>query len=124
MGDRAGQVVIEVDGVDEQPRGVSVGCEALPGVRVDGALGDVDVDADPEVAGETGRRFERGVAARERGVHADHPPPSGAQEPLVLGQPALGTIGPVAIGDAVCAHHADADLAARVGDDVERAVDG
>ena len=62
--------------------------------------------------------------ARERGVHADHPPPSGAQEPLVLGQPALGTIVPVAIGDAVCAHHADADLAARVGDDVERAIDG
>jgi hypothetical protein len=48
--------------VDEQPRGVSVGCEALSGVRVDGALGDVDVHADPEVAGESGRRLERGVA--------------------------------------------------------------
>ena len=41
------------------------------------------------------------VAAREGGVYADHAATTGAQEPLVLGQPPAGTIGAVTIGDAV-----------------------
>ena len=55
----------------------------------------------PRSAARLGGRLERVVAAREGGVHADHPPTAGAQEALVLGQPAAGAVGPVAVGDAV-----------------------
>ena len=105
VGDRAGQVV---DRGGRRGRAATTSsawvARRFPASESTVALGDVDVDADTEVAGEAGRRLERLVAARERGVHADHPPPSGAEEPLVLGQPALGTSAPVAVGDAVGAH--------------------
>ena len=84
----------------------------------------MDVDADPQVGGEPGGRRQRVVGARERGVHADHAAAAGAQEALVLGEAAAGAVGAVAVGDAVGAHDADADLGARVGDDVEAALDG
>ena len=82
--DRARQVLFEVHGVDEQPRLVCERREPLPRVRVDRPLGDVDVDADAEVAREARGRLERLVAARERGVHTDEPSSTAAEEPLVL----------------------------------------
>ena len=61
---------------------------------------------------------------RERGVHTDHAAPAAAQEALVLGQAALRLVGAVAIGDAVRADDAHADLGAGVGDDRQAALDG
>ena len=61
--------------------------------------------------------------ARERGMHADQPAPTGAQEALVLGQPAARPVGTVPIGHAVRADHAHADLGACLGDHVEAALD-
>ena len=82
------QRAVEVHAVDEQP---VVGGEVLepgPGVAVGDPLGDVDVHADAELGRQLGGRSQRLVAARERGVHTDHPSPAGAQVPLVLGQAA------------------------------------
>ena len=93
------------------------------GVGVGRALGDVDVHADAEVGGQPGGRLQRVVGAGERGVHADQPAPAGAQEALVLGQPAAGAVGAVAVGHAVGAHDAHADLGAGLGDHVEAALD-
>ena len=123
VGDRARQVTIEQHAVHEQP---IVACEVGQpgaGVGVGRALGDVHVHADAEVSGQSRGRGQRVVGARERGVHADHPPPTGADEALVLGQPAAGAVGPVAVGDAVRTHHGHADLGARLGDHVEAALD-
>ena len=108
----------------EQPVVGGEGGQPLPRAGVLGTLGDVDVHADAEVGGQPGGRGERVVGARERGVDADHPPPAGAQEALVLGQPAAGAVGAVAVGDAVGAHDAHADLGAGLGDHVEAALDG
>ena len=83
----------------------------------------MDVHADAEVGGQAGGRRQRVVGARERGVHADHPASAGAQEALVLGEPTPGAVGAVAVGDAVRAHDAHADLGARLGDHVEAALD-
>ena len=104
----------------------SIACQvgqAGAGVGVGWALGDVDVDADAEIGGQSRGGGQRVVGARERGVHADHPPPTGAHEALVLGQPAARPVGPVAVGDAVRTHARDADLGARLGDHVEAALD-
>jgi multidrug transporter EmrE-like cation transporter len=124
VGDGAGQVAVERHAVDEQP---VVGGQPLEpsagGVHPPGPRRHVDVHADAEVAGQPGGRLERVVAAGERGVHADHPTPAGAQEPLVLGQAAARAVGAVAVGDAVRAHHPHPDLGARVGDHVEAALD-
>ena len=78
----------------------------------------------PRSRGQAGGRRERVVGARERGVDADEAAPAGAQEALVLGQAATGAVGAVAVGDAVGADDADADLGTGVGDDVEAALDG
>ena len=94
------------------------------GVDVGRALGDVDVDTDAEIGGQAGSGGERVVGAREGGVDADQTPSAGAQEALVLGQAAAGAVGAVAVGHAVRADDAHADLGAGVGDDVEAALDG
>ena len=79
--------------VHEQPVVGGQRRQPRAGVDVVGSLGDVDVHADAEVGGEAGGRGQRVVGARERGVHADHAPAAGAQEALVLGQPAAGAVG-------------------------------
>ena len=109
--------------VDQEPRVVGEGGEAHAGVAVDLALGDVDVHADTEVAGQTGRSIQRLGAARECRVHADHASATGTQEPLVLFQAPTRAIGAVPVGDAVRADHPHPDFTARVRDDVERALD-
>ncbi len=78
----------------------------------------------PRSAARPGHRVERLVAQREAGVGADQAPAAGLEEPFVLGQPGLGALGPVAVGDLVGAHDPHAHLGAGLGDDVERAVDG
>ena len=95
------QRTIEVDAVHDQPVVGGERLEPHAGVDVVEPLGDVDVHADAQVAGQVGGRFERVVLAGERGVHADHAAPAGAKESLVLGQAAQRCVVPVAIGDAV-----------------------
>jgi hypothetical protein len=46
------------------------------------------VDPDPEVRRQLGGRGQGFVAARERGMHTDHPTATLTQEPLVLGKSA------------------------------------
>ena len=79
---------VEPDAVHEQPVVCGEGRQPIPRAGVLRTLGDVDVDADAEVGGQAGGRGQRVVGAREGGVHADHPPSPGAQEALVLGEPA------------------------------------
>ena len=123
VGDRPGEVAVEPDAVDEQPVVGREPGEPLPRGGVLRTLGHVDVHAAAEITRQPGGRMERLVGAGEGGVHADHSAATGAQEPLVLGEPAAGAIGAVAISHAVGAHHAHADLGAGVGDDVEAALD-
>ena len=77
---------------------------ARPRAGVDRVLGHVHVHADAEVGGEPAHRVERLVGEREarRGRRPARARPA-AQEPLVLGQPGLGAVGAVAVGDLVAA---------------------
>ena len=110
--------------VDQEPVVSGQRLQSSCGIGVGGSLGDVDVHADAEIGSQSGRRLQRVVAARERRVHADHPAATGADEPLVLGEAAPRPVGAVAVGDAIGAQHADADLGTRLGDHVEAALDG
>ncbi len=124
VGDRAREVAIEVHAVDDQPVVGGQRFQPLAGGRVRGALGDVHVHADAQVAGQSCCGVERLVAAGERGVDADHPATTGADEALVLGQTTAGAVGTVAVGDPVRAHDAHPHLGARLRDHVEAALDG
>ena len=79
---------------------------------------------DAEVGCQPGRRLQGGVGAGEGGVDAHEAASPGAQEPLVLLQPAPRPIGPVTVGDAVGEPGAHPDLGAGLGDDVQAALDG
>jgi hypothetical protein len=81
------------------------------------------VHAHPEVGGQPDDGIQRLVAQREARVGADQAAAAGAEEPLVLGQPGLGALWPVAVGDLVGAQHPHPDLGAGGGDHVEAAVD-
>ena len=107
--------------------------EALRRIDVVDALRDVDVHADAVRHCQRRSRLERFVTARERGMDADHAaghaagPPvlrALAQVPVVLLEPAAGTVGAVTVGDAVTRRHPHADLGARVGDHRQGSLDG
>jgi hypothetical protein len=121
--DRAGELAVEQDTVDEQPVVAGQCGEASGGAGVVGSLGDVDMDPDAEVGGEPSRGGEGVVRARERGVDADQSLAAGTQEALVLGEATAGAVGPVAVGDAVGADDPHADVGTGVSDHVERALD-
>ena len=101
VGDRARQRTVEPDAMHDQPVVPGQRFESLAGGGVRRSLGDVDVHADAEVGRQAGGRRQRVVGARERGVHADHPASTGANEALVLGEPTPGAVGAVPVGDAV-----------------------
>ena len=108
----------------EQPVVAGEAGEAARRVDVAGPLADVDVDADPEVSRQAGGGAQRLVGAGEGGMDAHQAPAAGPDEALVLGQAAPGTVGAVAIGDAVGQQRPHPDLGAGGGDDVEAALDG
>ena len=109
--------------VAEQPVVAGEALEALWSVGVADAFAYVYVDADTEVLGQPGGRFERLVTAGEGGVHGHHSGPARLDEVLVLGEAAAGTIGAVPIRDPIAGEHPDADLLAGLGDDFEAALD-
>ncbi len=94
--------------------------QPLPRRRFDATLGDVDVDADTEVAASPAAASSGSSEQVKAACTPTMPRPPVAQEPLVLGQarPCAHPSGAVPVGDAVRAHHPHADLGARVGDDV------
>jgi hypothetical protein len=96
----------------------------LAGRAVIGGFGHVDVHAYAVFVREPGGRFERGIAARERCVHPDKPAAAAAQKSVVLLEAPTRTVDAVAVGDAVRAHHAHADLGTGIGDHRQRPFDG
>ncbi len=116
-------VVGQVHAVDQQPVVGGQSGEAIDGAGVVRTLGDVDVHPDAVAGGEFGGRGERVVGAGECGVHADHAPPTLAQESIVLLQAPTCAVGAVTVGDPVARDHAHADLGAGVGDHTQRSLD-
>ena len=122
-----GSVAVEVHAVDEQP---VVARPAAPAASPASASTAPSATwmctPTPRSAASPAAAVERVVGARERGVDADQPAAAGAEEALVLGQPApaVAPSGPAVaasrrrhVGDAVRSDDPHADLGARVGDD-------
>ena len=81
-------VVGQVHAVHDEPVVGRQRGEARWRVDVVDPLGDVHVDADTVVESERGRRLQRVVGTRERGMDADHPAATLTQVAIVLRQPA------------------------------------
>ena len=105
--------------MDEQPVRSGEMSQTSPGVAIVDSFGDVDVDTDTEVGGQTRGRFESVVGARESGVHSDHASSAGSQEALVLGEPSSGSVRSVAIGHSVGAGDPYSDLGAGIVHEIE-----
>ena len=71
---RTPMIVGEVDAVDQQPLIGAQRPQPIGRLDVVRSFGDVDVHADAMTHGEVGCSGQRLVGARERRMHADHPP--------------------------------------------------
>ena len=114
----------QVHTVDEQPALIAEAGQPIGGVGVGGAFRHVNVHTHVVPAGQVGRRGQRVIGAGEGRVDADVATAACGEVALVLCEAALGPVGAVTVGDAVAAAHPHADLGARPGNHVERALDG
>ena len=132
-GDECGLVLVEVDAVREQRALVEpvVGREPLHGVDVDRVLRRVHMEADAELGCDLDAGAQRLVRERERRVRADEAAgerqvalAEARQEAAVLGEAGAGDRGAVAVRRLVAEDAAEPEPVERVGDHVERSVDG